>query len=291
MVDHLQVFDYCNYNYKHRVEKRCFLYYNNKQQENIAIKGDTMQNNEKTKNKTTEKILHFGVLIKKSQNNLISRDNYATIDKRNSRWEPQKVKFWKEVYKTPEELHKRFEDDECKFHSDVWCEKHRIACLTNYDLNMSFFEKIDPKAFNKALSKLLKSSKRIHEVFDLNEHQEKSGIYIMVLDNYKQIYIGQATNLKKRILQHWSKNKEFDRLLHGKVENSVLSIDSFGALDTTRIFVLECATWELDDKEQLLVNKISNNYKLNRIDAGRCYDEIDMFAKTIASNKRNLSNT
>ena len=50
------------------------------------------------------------------------------------------------------------------------------------------------------------------------------------------MYIGISNDIKKRILTHWGSKKDFDRLLFGKKENSVLSIDSFGALDTTRIF-------------------------------------------------------
>lgn len=239
---------------------------------------------------TEHKIQHFGVWIKKSPTNYISRENYAIIDKRNSHWKPAMVQFWKSVYKTPEELHKRYEDDECRFYTDALCERHRNDCLINYDLNMAFFNKIQQKEFDKALSKLIKSSKKIHEVFDLNEYKEKSGIYILVLDKYKQVYIGQSSDIKKRIMQHWRKHKEFDRLLHGRVENSVLSIDSFGALDTTRIFVLKAGWGELDEKEKLLVSKVSNDFKLNRVGAGRPYDDIDMLEVIAYSNKRDLLN-
>ena len=80
------------------------------------------------------------------------------------------------------------------------------------------------------------------ETDDLNELAGKQGVYILVLDEYKQAYIGKseaAGGMKQRILNHWSKRKEFGRLLNGKVESSILSIDSFGALDTTRIFYKE----------------------------------------------------
>ncbi len=60
---------------------------------------------------------------------------------------------------------------------------------------------------------------------------------MLVLDEYKQVYIGQSTDIKSRILHHRSKKKPFDRLIFGSVENSILSIDSFGALDTTRIYI------------------------------------------------------
>lgn len=57
----------------------------------------------------------------------------------------------------------------------------------------------------------------------------------MVLDNYRQAYIGQSWDMRKRIKKHWSWTKQFDRLLWGRVQESVMSIDSFRTLDTTRI--------------------------------------------------------
>ena len=101
-------------------------------------------------------------------------------------------------------------------------------------------------------------------------------------------YIGQSSDVKRRIMHHWSKHKEFDRLIHGRVDNSVLSIDSFGALDTTQIFVLEASWWELDEKEKFLVRKIPNEFKLNRVGAGRPYDEADVLEVIANSNKRDL---
>ena len=53
--------------------------------------------------------------------------------------------------------------------------------------------------------------------------------------------------MKKRILGHWNRQKEFDHLICGKIEESILSIDSFGALDTTRIFYKPCR-WHEKDK-------------------------------------------
>lgn len=52
----------------------------------------------------------------------------------------------------------------------------------------------------------------------------------MVLDEYRQVYIGatsESAGTAERIRQHWSGQKQFDRLLAGSVETSVLSIDSF----------------------------------------------------------------
>lgn len=42
------------------------------------------------------KIQHFGVWIKMSEKNRISRENYAVIDKNSSLWTPR-TKFWYET--------------------------------------------------------------------------------------------------------------------------------------------------------------------------------------------------
>ena len=106
--------------------------------------------------------------------------------------------------------------------------------MKNFDLNMKYFESLDYNDFDKKL-KLFVKKNRFIEANNLDD-LVVSGIYILVLDKYKQIYIGMSDNIRKRILNHWSRKKDFDRLIFGKVEKSILSIDSFGALDTTRIF-------------------------------------------------------
>jgi len=87
-----------------------------------------------------------------------------------------------------------------------------------------------------------------------------------VLDRYKQVYVGQAWDIRNRIKQYWSGTKQFDRLIFGDVETSVLSIDSFRALDTTRIFTAKTISGE--ELEQRLVNTFRPDYMLNRIPGG-----------------------
>ena len=109
----------------------------------------------------------------------------------------------------------------------------------------------EKKKINKpnTQKKVIKSNKKVRQIFDLNDCKEMCGIYVLVLDEYKQVYIGQAKDIKKRVMQHWSKQKPFDRLIFGGVNNSVLSIDCFGALDTTRIFVLETTSLDSASRE------------------------------------------
>lgn len=204
-----------------------------------------------------DKILHLGVWIKKNDKNLICRENYAVIDEKSI-----------ETYGLS------------------FCEEHQEKCLINFDKNMAYFKQITMEEFEYALQTLIDSNKKIIKVTDLNDCNKTSGIYVMVLDEYKQVYIGQSRDIKKRIMSHWNKQKSFDRLLFGNVNDSVLSIDSFGALDTTRVFVLE--TDNLNDYEIKLQKKILSGYKLNRMAGGVPEDRLDLFTKALDRNSRDL---
>jgi len=225
---------------------------------------------------------HFGVCIKRSEKNKLSRENYAIIDKRSSVWTPSTPSR----YSDPEKRRKYFEDEECRVYSDSYCQEHQEKCLINFDKNMAFFKQIPKTEFETALQKLIGSNKKIKQVFNLNDCKEMRGIYILVLDEYKQIYIGQAVDIKRRVMQHWSKQKQFDRLIFGNANNSVLSIDSFGALDTTRIYVLE--TDGLDSFERIAVKKFPAHLKLNRIGGGTISDNLDVLVALSEWNLRSL---
>ena len=90
----------------------------------------------------------------------------------------------------------------------------------------------------------------------------------MVLDKYKQLYVGYSQDVKKRILQHWKNSKPFDRLLFpmGDVQHSVLSIDSFKALDTTRIYFFESDYHERI--EDIIIKFFSPKFVTNRVPGG-----------------------
>ena len=73
----------------------------------------------------------------------------------------------------------------------------------------------------------------------------------------------------------------FDRLICGSVESSKLSIDSFRALDTTRIFVLVTnRTYHDEDK---FINLFSDKYVCNRLNGGKI-DDSDFVELTIVAN-------
>jgi hypothetical protein len=75
-----------------------------------------------------------------------------------------------------------------------------------------------------------------------------------------------SENIKKRIMSHWSGKKSLEKLIFGDVCSSILSIDSFGALDTTRIFYIETSsTYKTEEK---IVKAFDSGYMLNRTAGG-----------------------
>lgn len=187
--------------------------------------------------------VHFGINLRESKYGLsVSRELYAKIDNRSSLISGQ-------------------------IYSDEWCQKHFENCMINFDLNMKYFMSLDRHEFNNALDKFIKKTKKFIEVFDLNEYQYKSGYYMLVLDEFCQVYIGTSQDIKKRIMNHWSKQKQFDRLIFGSINNSIISIDSFRALDTTRIFVYQ--TNRIFSMENSYINKFPSKFLLNRTIGGK----------------------
>lgn len=123
---------------------------------------------------------HFGVNLRDSDYGFyITREKYAIIDNKSS---------VRENYTWTDEM----------------CIKHQKRCLENYDLNMEYFSKLDKEEFVEAIDKFVNNYK-FTEVFDLNQYALTEGYYMLVLDKYKQAYIGTTGDVKKRIMTHWSK--------------------------------------------------------------------------------------
>ncbi|WP_301110372.1 hypothetical protein [Microbacterium sp.] len=96
------------------------------------------------------------------------------------------------------------------------------------------------------------------------------GLYFMVLAEYRQAYVGATDHpggIMARIKQHWTGTKSFDRLIWGDPETSIISIDSFRALDTTRIFAAK--TSRSFAGENPLLDRFPSKFMLNRIMGGR----------------------
>jgi hypothetical protein len=194
---------------------------------------------------------HFGVKVLEGKRGLkLTREKYAVVSNKNSL-----PHFSMDIYA----------DEEGRIYSNEWCAKQLEDCLKNYNLNMEYFSLLSHDEFNTEINIFFESNKCFVEVFDLNLYDKKSGYYIMVLDEYCQVYVGTTDDIKKRIRQHWSNSKSFDRLLFpmGAVDSSIISIDGFRALDTTRIFAYSTKrTFDLEDK---FINQFSAKFVCNRL--------------------------
>ncbi|MCC3359414.1 GIY-YIG nuclease family protein [Bacillus sp. REN16] len=198
---------------------------------------------------------HFGVKVLEGKRGLkLTREKYAVVSNKNSL-----VRFDREIYA----------DKYGKIYTDEWCENQLKEALENYDLNMEYFSLLNHDEFCEEIEGFLNLNKKYTKVFDLNLYEGKSGYYMMVLDEYSQVYIGTTNDIKRRVRQHWSNSKPFDRLLFpmGNVDSSILSIDSFRALDTTRIYVYETnKTFSNEDK---FINQFPAKFLCNRMAGGK----------------------
>ena len=220
-------------------------------------------------------VKHFGIWINSTLPIAkLNREHYAEIDRYSSFHSPAYTKYLAE---RGDERFVLDETGECGVYSEEWCNTHQKCCLKNFDINMERFNYDMVEAFEKVLSRFVKGRK-FQEIYRLDdpvciERPYSLGIsgfvYIMVFDAYKTAYIGITTNtLKQRIEQHWKRQRAFDRLICGTVENSVLSIDSFGPLDTTRLFLLPYTKdrkTKLEDYERICIKAFDNHYLLNRL--------------------------
>lgn len=135
-----------------------------------------------------------------------------------------------------------FEDGWLKGEPERW-EAHQEAVMRNFDRSMAYFASLSPHGFSDAVERMREAVPELEAVDDLNDWDGVSGVYVLVLDDFRQLYVGQATasgGIRQRIVVHWQKKVAFDRLLSGPEERSIMAIDSFRALDTTRIFAAAC---------------------------------------------------
>ncbi len=219
-------------------------------------------------------ITHFGLNLMQSKYGLkLTRDKYAIINNKSS---------FKDCLLLPA---KYYTDETGKFYTDEWCIKHQKDCLDNFDLSMKYFSLLNKNEFDSEINKFLKKYKSFKKVMDLNNYENISGVYLMVLDKYKQLYIGVSNNIKRRIKQHWINYKSFDRLLFpiGAVETSVMCIDSFRALDTTRIYISQYDNYF--DVEDKYINYFSPKFLCNRIGGGKYGDSLSMAIYALSTMK------
>lgn len=210
---------------------------------------------------------HFGVVVRSGRKHglRIDRSTYATINKRSSITFPREYdpELW-------DLLADQYEDDEHQFYTDEHCALLQSNALRNFDLSMAYFDRLDSTEFDTAVAEAVRNQKGMVEVTDLNDWDGKRGLYVMVLDEFRQAYIGvteSVKGVKGRIRQHWSNSQEFDRLVMKDPETSIMAIDSFRALDTTRIFAAQVR--DPFGLETRVIEAFPKKFLLNRIVGGR----------------------
>lgn len=213
-------------------------------------------------------ITHFGIIMtSKTRSYKLNRENYVTISYKSTLGK-NKI-YIQALERNDEKLMKAYSeiyaDKEGLIYKDNWCKKRLIEIMRNFDLNMNYFQSLDHTKFNDEITQFLKKTK-FNEITDLNEYS-CPGYYVIILDEYCQLYIGTSENIKRRIKQHWAGGKmKFDRLVFGQVTKSKLSIDSFRVLDTTRILVYP--TDKIYCEEDNFINYFSDKFVSNRISGG-----------------------
>lgn len=150
-------------------------------------------------------------------------------------------------------------------HSDESCLKMIDNCKYNYDLNMNFYKNLSKEEFHNEVDSFIDGNE-FCEVFNLSLYMKKSGYYLMVLDEYNQVYIGTSKDLKRRITRHWSTTIPLDRTVLWSPKSSKISIDSFRALDTTRIFIQESNDVLLNENDY--IDQFSDKFICNRTSGG-----------------------
>ena len=120
---------------------------------------------------------------------------------------------------------------------------------------------LDSAEFNTTVDKLVEFW-QLQYVLDLSGLSKCCGIYVMVLDEYKQCYIGKSNDIRTRITQHWSRDDTI----------SGYGVDTFRAQDTTRIFILpmekKAFNKHVDTIEYMMIDSIDEKYLLNIMPGG-----------------------
>lgn len=176
---------------------------------------------------------HLGELLRGPQiGHKMIRDLYA-FPSRSQKRKPNRAHFSDQAW---EDEAWRYRDEDHAQHSDAYLLVQRDTALRNFDLSMRYFESLDADEFETALEHVLAKGRTFKPVESLPDWDGTEGAYVMVFDDYKQFYIGQSNNVRKRIKQHWGGRKSFDRLIYGGVYNSIFPMDELRALDNTRIY-------------------------------------------------------
>lgn len=118
--------------------------------------------------------------------------------------------------------------------------------VQNVSFNLETFQSLNKSDFEKELNRIV-SRYHFVEINDISSY--KNCLYLIVLDDYNQFYVGKSErSLKNRMRKHWTAKIIPGRhLWDGGFESSRIKFDDFRMFDTTRIFV--CSDIETIIKE------------------------------------------
>lgn len=133
---------------------------------------------------------------------------------------------------------------------------------------------LDHDDFKRKLYAFLENNPYFIKINDLNKLKKISGIYLLVLDEYNDYYIGQSKDIKKRIQRHWSRK---DYL-------SGTGIDLYKAKDTTCIYALPDFE-NLDVLEKKYIKELKK-YSMNRLPGGKEFTFEELFEHFNQDKKR-----
>lgn len=206
---------------------------------------------------------HFGEWLSSSQfGDVMARATYGYPSRtphQRFRREQMPARYW-------EGRAWQFRDEEQTRFSDAFLLWNRDEALRNYDLSLAYFDTLDAAEFETALTAVLSEGRSLRLVGDLTQWEGAEGVYVMVFDGFKQLYVGQSGNVRKRVRQHWSGRKSFDRLVYGTPYDSILPVDELRALDTTRLYAAR--SLHPDPLEERLERAADPRFTLNRMAGG-----------------------
>ena len=147
--------------------------------------------------------------------------------------------------------------------------------VENVRFNMKTLKSLDKSGFEEELKRI---TEKYHFVETNDISSFKHCLYLVVLDEYKQFYVGKAeTSLKNRMRKHWTaKIIPARHLWNGGFEFSRIKFDDFKMFDSTRIFVcddIQRIIEENFDKVQDRRIEVTNTFGFEH------FDEMDELAK------------
>lgn len=144
-----------------------------------------------------------------------------------------------------------------------------ILC-NNLKINLQYFKNLEKDEFEIELMRIV-NKYHFEEIKDVSSY--KDCLYILVIDEYKQFYVGKTVReLKKRVNDHWRAKIITERqIFDGGNEYSRIKVDNFQMFDTTRIFV--CPDYKKIINENI---EFANNKKIEKTNTFGYEDFYDM---------------